>query len=64
MTTSEQNAEQVGANAFRAEHSLSQNPYRFPKPTEYYARLADAWERGWKAAQKADWQYFPMAGRG
>ena len=63
MTTSEQNAEQVGAIAFRADVSLSQNPYWFPKPSPTMKALEAAWARGWKAAQKADWNYYPMAGR-
>jgi hypothetical protein len=63
MTTTEQNAEQVGANAFRADHKLSRNPYWFPKSNPTMKALEAAWERGWKAAQKADWNYYPMAGR-
>jgi len=64
MTASEQNAERVGSTAFRADHSLSQNPYWFPKSSNPTMKaLEAAWARGWKAAQKADWNYYPLAGR-
>lgn len=63
MTATETACQTIGAIAFKHDRPLSSNPYRFPQPCANARRMEQAWESGWKAAQKADWQYFPMAGR-